>query len=309
LQIVLFLAFMASFMIKIPMWPLHTWLPDAHVEAPAGGSVILAGILLKMGGYGIIRFCLTLFPDASQFFAPYIAILSVIAIIWTSLIALSQTDIKKVIAYSSIAHMGIVTLGIFTFKPDALIGAIVHMISHGLVSAALFFGIGMLYDRFHTRNIEDYGGLVKIMPAFCIMFVIVAFAAIGLPLTSGFVGEILVLISTFAIRPLLTGCACLGIVLSAAYMLKLVNRIFYGELSHKLGLDSRLEISDYVGMLRLKPFEKAVLATLTCSIIALGIFPNPLISPIRRTVTQNYFKYDQKTPRQLNNNIRINHAK
>jgi NADH-quinone oxidoreductase subunit M len=190
LQTLLFLGFMVSFAIKIPMWPVHTWLPDAHVEAPAGGSVLLAGVLLKMGGYGMIRFCLTLFPDASTLFAPYISVLSVIAIVWASLIALAQTDIKKLIAYSSIAHMGIVTLGIFAFKPNALIGSIIQMISHGLVSSALFFGIGMLYDRFHTRDINLYGGLIKIMPGFSIMFIIFSFASIGLPFTSGFVGHI-----------------------------------------------------------------------------------------------------------------------
>ena len=292
LQILLFIGFMASFAVKIPMWPLHTWLPDAHVEAPSGGSVLLAGVLLKMGAYGIIRFCLTLFPDASQLFAPYIAILSVIAIIWTSLIALGQTDIKKVIAYSSVAHMGIVTIGIFTFKPDALIGAIFQMISHGLVSAALFFGVGMLYDRFHTRNIADYGGLVKIMPGFCVMFIIFSFASIGLPLTSGFIGEILVLISSFSVRPVLTAIACIGMVLSAAYMLKLVSRVFYGKLSNKLGLDSRLDVNDYVHLLRLKPFEKMVLLILAFSIIALGIYPRHIIGPMRRTIYQNYTEHN-----------------
>ena len=179
-----------------------------------------------MGGYGIIRFCLPLFPHATEMFAPFFAVVSVIAIIWTSLIALGQTDIKKIIAYSSIAHMGIVTLGIFTLKPDALIGSIFQMISHGLISAALFFCIGMLYDRFHTRNIEDYGGLVKIMPGFCIIFTILSFASIGLPLTSGFIGEILVLASSFSVRPVTTAFACIGMVLSAGYMLNLVSKIF-----------------------------------------------------------------------------------
>ncbi len=305
LQTLLFVGFMASFAVKIPMWPLHTWLPDAHVEAPSGGSVLLAGVLLKMGGYGIIRFCLTLFPDAAVLFAPYVAILSVIAIIWTSLIALGQTDIKKVIAYSSVAHMGIVTIGIFTFKPDALVGAIFQMISHGLISAALFFGVGMLYDRFHTRSIADYGGLVKIMPGFCVMFTIFSFASIGLPLTSGFVGEILVLISSFSVRPLLTSIACLGMVLGAAYMLNLIGKISYGKISNKLGLDSRLDINDYVQLLRLKPFEKMVLIILAFGIIALGVYPRPVSDPIRRTVHQNHVRYSDVKSNALKDRTRL----
>lgn len=309
LQIFLFLAFMASFMIKIPMWPLHTWLPDAHVEAPAGGSVLLAGVLLKMGGYGIIRFCLMLFPDASHFFAPYISILSVIAIIWASLIALAQSDIKKLIAYSSIAHMGIVTLGIFSLKPDGLIGSILQMISHGLISAALFFGIGMLYDRFHTREISHYGGLLKIMPGFSIMFIIFSFASIGLPFTSGFVGEILVLIDSFSVRPIITAFACLGMVLGAAYMLNLVRQVFYGKLSTKLGLDSRLDINDYISLLSLKPFEKLVLVMLTFSIFALGIYTKPVITPIRRTIRQYYTDMTNMKPIRIESKIRLNHAR
>ena len=309
LQILLFLAFMASFTIKIPMWPMHTWLPDAHVEAPAGGSVLLAGVLLKMGGYGIIRFCLILFPDASHLFAPYISILSVIAIIWASLIALAQSDIKKLIAYSSIAHMGIVTLGIFTFKPDALIGSIIQMISHGLISAALFFCVGMLYDRFHTREIGHYGGLLKIMPGFSIMFIIFSFASIGLPFTSGFVGEILVLIDSFSVRPIITAFACLGTVLGAAYMLNLVRQVFYGKISTKLGLDSRLDISDYISLLSLKPFEKIVLVILTFSILMLGICTKPIITPIRRTVRQYYTNITNMKPIQIESKVRLSHAR
>lgn len=308
LQTLLFLAFMASFTIKIPMWPMHTWLPDAHVEAPAGGSVLLAGVLLKMGGYGIIRFCLTLFPSASHFFAPYISVLSVVAIIWASLIALAQSDIKKLIAYSSIAHMGIVTLGIFTFKPDALIGSVMQMISHGLVSAALFFCVGMLYDRFHTREISHYGGLLKIMPGFSIMFIIFSFASIGLPFTSGFIGEILVLIDSFSVRPIITALACLGIVLGAAYMLNLVRQVFYGKLSIKLGLDSRLDTNDYISLLSLKPFEKFVLINLTLSVLVLGIYTKPVLTPIRRTVRQYYTNITNMKPIQIENKIRLNHA-
>ena len=309
LQTLLFLGFMVSFAIKIPMWPVHTWLPDAHVEAPAGGSVLLAGVLLKMGGYGMIRFCLTLFPDASTLFAPYISVLSVIAIVWASLIALAQTDIKKLIAYSSIAHMGIVTLGIFAFKPNALIGSIIQMISHGLVSSALFFGIGMLYDRFHTRDINLYGGLIKIMPGFSIMFIIFSFASIGLPFTSGFVGEILVLIDSFSVRPFITAFACSGMVLGAVYMLNLVNKVFYGKLSAKLGLDSRLDINDYKLHLRLRPFESVVLVVLTISIITLGICTKPIMTPIRRTVSQYYTSHTNVKPIQVDNKIRLQYAR
>ncbi|MEI6628263.1 MAG: NADH-quinone oxidoreductase subunit M [Alphaproteobacteria bacterium] len=309
LQIFLFLSFIASFAIKIPMWPVHTWLPDAHVEAPSGGSVLLAGILLKMGGYGIIRFCLPLFPHATEMFAPFFAVVSVIAIIWTSLIALGQTDIKKIIAYSSIAHMGIVTLGIFTLKPDALIGSIFQMISHGLISAALFFCIGMLYDRFHTRDIEDYGGLVKIMPGFCIIFTILSFASIGLPLTSGFIGEILVLASSFSVRPVTTAFACIGMVLSAGYMLNLVSKIFYGKFSNKLGLDQRLDVNEYVQILGLKPFEKIVLTLLTGSIIFLGIYPSPILTPLRRTIRQTHESLSKVKMTRIENKVKLNYAR
>ncbi|MCX7342874.1 MAG: NADH-quinone oxidoreductase subunit M [Proteobacteria bacterium] len=309
LQIFLFLSFIASFAIKIPMWPVHTWLPDAHVEAPSGGSVLLAGILLKMGGYGIIRFCLPLFPHATEMFAPFFAVVSVIAIIWTSLIALGQTDIKKIIAYSSIAHMGIVTLGIFTLKPDALIGSIFQMISHGLISAALFFCIGMLYDRFHTRDIEDYGGLVKIMPGFCIIFTILSFASIGLPLTSGFIGEILVLASSFSVRPVTTAFACIGMVLSAGYMLNLVSKIFYGKFSSKLGLDQRLDVNEYVQILGLKPFEKIVLTLLTGSIIFLGIYPSPILTPLRRTIRQTHESLSKVKMTRIENKVKLNYAR
>lgn len=309
LQIFLFLAFMASFTIKIPMWPLHTWLPDAHVEAPAGGSVLLAGVLLKMGGYGIIRFCLRLFPDASHFFAPYISILSVIAIIWASLIALAQSDIKKLIAYSSVAHMGIVTLGMFSLKPDGLIGSILQMISHGLISAALFFGVGMLYDRFHTREISHYGGLLKIMPGFSLMFIFFSFASIGLPFTSGFVGEILVLLDSFSVRPIITAFACLGMVIGPAYMLTLVRQVFYGKLSTKLGLDSWLDINDYISLLSLKPFEKLVLIMLAFSILILGVYTKPVITPIRRTIRQYYTDMTNMKPIRIESKIRLNHAR
>lgn len=309
LQLLLFVSFMASFAIKIPMWPVHTWLPDAHVEAPSGGSVLLAGILLKMGGYGIIRFCLTLFPDACQIFSPFLVIISVIAIIWASLIALGHNDIKKIIAYSSIAHMGMVTLGIFTLKAEALLGAIVLMISHSLVSAALFFCIGMLYDRFHTREIGDYGGLVKVMPSLCIMFTIFSFAAIGLPFTSGFVGEILILITSYSIQPIATAFACFGMVIGAAYMLRLTGKIFYGKFSNKLGLDSRIDTNEHVQLLKLKSFEVIVLTILVASIMALGIYPNPVIAPIRRTIRQTHAELSKVKMSRLESRIQRSHAR
>lgn len=287
LQILLFLGFSFSFVIKTPIWPFHTWLPDAHVEAPSGGSVILAGVLLKMGGYGFIRFCLTLFPEASQFFAPYITFLSVIGIIWASLIAFSQSDIKRLIAYSSIAHMGMVTLGIFSFKINALVGSVMQMISHGLVSSALFFSVGMLYDRFHTRDINNFGGILKIMPNFGIMFIIFTFASIGLPFTSGFVGEILIFIDSFSVRPIMTAFACSGMVLGAAYMLNIVGKLLYGKLSTELGLDSRLDINDYALHLSLKPFEKSVLMILSIIILVLGVYTKPLMSPIRKAILKH----------------------
>lgn len=290
LQVLLFVCFSFSFAIKIPIWPLHTWLPDAHVEASSGGSVILAGVLLKMGGYGFIRFCLSLFPEASNFFSPYVSFLCVIGIIWTSLIAFSQSDIKKMIAYSSVSHMGLVVLGIFSFKINALIGALVQMISHALISSALFFSVGMLYDRFHTRDINNFGGLLKVMPGFSILFLVFVFASIGLPFTSGFVGEILILIDSFSVRPIMTGFACIGIILGAVYMLSLAGKIFYGKLSTKLGLDSRLDVDDYAQYLSLKSFEKYVLIALSIGIISLGVYTKPVMFPIQKTIQKHLSK-------------------
>lgn len=299
LQILSFLGFSLSFIIKIPMWPFHTWLSDAHVEAPSGGSVLLAGILMKMGGYGLIRFCLSLFPEASLFFSPYLALLSVIGIIWGSLISFTQTDIKKLVAYSSITHMGIVTLGIFSLKINALIGSILQMLSHALVSAGLFFSIGMLYDRFHTRDIKNFGGLLKIMPNFSIMFILFAFASIGLPFTSGFIGEILILIDSFSVRPLMTMFACSGMIFGAAYILNLVNKMFYGKISTELGLDSRLDLDDYTLHLKLKPFERLVLIFLSTTIIILGIYTKPVMFPIRNTVQKYSSMYNETAPKRV----------
>lgn len=229
----LWLACFASFAIKVPMWPVHTWLPDAHVQAPTAGSVILAGVLLKLGGYGFIRFSLPMLPDASHYFTPFMFGLSVIAVVYTSLLALVQEDMKKLIAYSSIAHMGYVTIGIFTFNIQGIEGAIIQMLSHGLVSAALFLCVGVLYDRMHTKEIARYGGVVEKMPRFALYFMLFTMASIGLPGTSGFVGELLVLLGAFTASKVVTALAATGMVLGAAYMLILYRKVVFGEITNK----------------------------------------------------------------------------
>ena len=229
LQTWLFLAFFASFAVKVPMWPMHTWLPDAHVEAPTAGSMILAGILLKMGGYGFLRFSLPMFPDASLYFAPLVFTLSVIAIIYTSLVALAQSDMKKLIAYSSVAHMGFVTIGIFTITEQGIAGAMFQMISHGLVSAALFFAVGVVYDRLHTREISAYSGVVDKMPRYAVFFMFMMLASVGLPGTSGFVGEFLVLVGAWQVSTWLAFFSATGLVLGATYMLWLYRRVVFGK--------------------------------------------------------------------------------
>ncbi len=269
-QIILWLAFFASFMVKIPMWPFHTWLPDAHVEAPTAGSVILAGVLLKMAGYGFIRFSIGFFPEASELFAPFIFALSVIAIIVTSLIALVQEDMKKLIAYSSVAHMGFVTLGIFTFTVQGIEGGIIQMISHGIVSAALFLCVGVVYDRLHTRDISRYGGLVNKMPIYAFSFMIFILASLGLPGTSGFVGEFLVLLSIFSINTYFAVFATTGVVLAATYSLWLYRRIIFGALIKD-------ELSEMVDLTRREILIFAPLLILT---ILIGIFPKPVIDII-----------------------------
>ncbi len=269
-QIILWLAFFASFMVKIPMWPFHTWLPDAHVEAPTAGSVILAGVLLKMAGYGFIRFSIGFFPEASELFAPFIFALSVIAIIVTSLIALVQEDMKKLIAYSSVAHMGFVTLGIFTFTVQGIEGGIIQMISHGIVSAALFLCVGVVYDRLHTRDISRYGGLVNKMPIYAFSFMVFILASLGLPGTSGFVGEFLVLLSIFSINTYFAVFATTGVVLAATYSLWLYRRIIFGALIKD-------ELSEMVDLTRREILIFAPLLVLT---ILIGIFPKPVIDII-----------------------------
>ncbi len=273
-QNLLWLAFFSSFAVKTPMWPVHTWLPDAHVEAPTAGSVLLAAILLKMAGYGFIRFSLGLFPDASLYFVPLVYTLSLIAIIYTSLVALMQEDMKKLIAYSSVAHMGFVTLGIFTMTQQGIEGSIFQMISHGLVSAALFLCVGVVYDRLHTRLINRYGGLVSIMPKYAIVFMVFTLGALGLPGTSGFIGEFLVLMGAFKKNILVATIASLGVILGAAYMLWLYKRIIFGKLINE----------DVKKMVDLKRFEIVTLWLLVLPIIFFGFYPEPLINSIEASV-------------------------
>ena len=267
MQTWLFLAFLASFAVKLPMWPVHTWLPDAHVEAPTAGSVILAAILLKLGGYGFLRFSLPMFPEASEYFAPLMFTLAVIAIIYTSLVALMQEDMKKLIAYSSVAHMGFVILGMFTFTEEGVQGAVFQMISHGVVSGALFLCVGVVYDRMHTREITAYGGLVTRMPVYAAVFMIFTLANVGLPGTSGFVGEFLTLLATFKVNTWVAFLATTGVILSAAYALWLYRRVVFGVLEKK-------ELAD---ILDLNPREKAVLVPLVVLTILLGVWPAPVL--------------------------------
>ena len=267
-QNLLWLAFFSSFAVKTPMWPVHTWLPDAHVEAPTAGSVLLAAILLKMAGYGFIRFSLGLFPIASEYFVPLVYFLSLVAIIYTSLVALMQEDMKKLIAYSSVAHMGFVTLGIFTITQQGLEGSIYQMISHGLVSAALFLSVGVLYERSHTRLINNYGGLVSIMPKYAIIFMIFTLGAVGLPGTSGFVGEFLILMGAFKKSFLVATIASLGVILAAAYMLWLYKRIIFG-----------IVINEKLKKLKdLSKTELFILSSLAFPIIFFGFYPEPLLN-------------------------------
>ena len=273
-QNLLWLAFFSSFAVKTPMWPVHTWLPDAHVEAPTAGSVLLAAILLKMAGYGFIRFSVGLFPIASEYFIPLIYFLSLVAIIYTSLVALMQEDMKKLIAYSSVAHMGFVTLGIFTFTQQGIEGSIFQMISHGLVSAALFFSVGVVYERTHSRLINNYGGLVSIMPKYAIVLMVFTLGAIGLPGTSGFIGEFLILMGTFKKSFLVATIASLGVILAAAYMLWLYKRIIFGEI-----LKNELK-----KLMDLNKSELLILTLLVFPIILFGFYPEPLLSTVEISI-------------------------
>jgi NADH-quinone oxidoreductase subunit M len=273
-QYLLWLAFFSSFAVKMPMWPVHTWLPDAHVEAPTAGSVILAAILLKMAGYGFLRFSIGMFPIASEYFIPLIYTLSIIAIIYTSLVALMQEDMKKLIAYSSVAHMGFVTLGIFTFTKQGIEGSIFQMLSHGIISAALFLCVGVLYDRVHSRLINSYGGIVNILPKYAFVFAIFMLGSLGLPGTSGFIGEILVLLGAFQKSFLAAILASIGIILGAAYMLWLYKRVVFGKLEKK----ELLELND------LNYSETVILFSLAILTLVFGFYPNLILDTIHVSV-------------------------
>lgn len=274
IQTWLWLAFFASFAVKMPMWPVHTWLPDAHVQAPTGGSVILAGVLLKMGGYGFLRFSLPMFPEATVELANLVFALSIIAIIYTSLVALVQADMKKLIAYSSVAHMGFVTIGIFVLNQQGIEGAIFTMLSHGIVSGALFLLVGVVYDRLHTKEIARYGGLANNMKNYAVLFVFFSMASIGLPGTSGFVGEFLVLIGAYKADSWIAFLALLGVILGAGYMLYLVWRVIFGE----------LDKDDVKTMLDLNWREKLIFAPLVIVVLWMGIYPNSFLEPLHASV-------------------------
>jgi NADH-quinone oxidoreductase subunit M len=282
-QYVLWLAFFSSFAVKMPMWPVHTWLPDAHVEAPTAGSVILAAILLKMAGYGFLRFSIGMFPVASEYFTPLIFTLSIVAIIYTSLVALMQEDMKKLIAYSSVAHMGFVTLGIFTFTTQGIEGSIFQMISHGLISAALFLCVGVLYDRVHSRLISSYGGIVNVMPKYSLVFGVFMLGALGLPGTSGFVGEFLVLLGTFQKSFLVAILASIGIILGAAYMLWLYKRVIFGKLEKK-----KLEELKDLNLL-----ESISLFSLVALVLTFGFYPNLILDTVHISVEELIKNYEQ----------------
>jgi len=289
MQLWLWLAFFASFAVKVPMWPVHTWLPDAHVEAPTAGSVILAGVLLKMGGYGFLRFSLPMFPDATVYFTPLVYTLSIVAIIYTSLVALAQDDMKKLIAYSSVAHMGFVTLGTFTLTMQGIQGAIFQMLSHGIVSAALFLVVGVVYDRMHTREIARYGGLVERMPKYALVFMIFMLASVGLPGTSGFVGEFLVLVGSFQVNTWVCFLAATGVVLGAAYMLVLYRRVVFGK----------LERPDLKSILDMNMREIAVFAPLVLLVFWMGVFPNSFLKPTEPAVAELIRKFNVQRTAQM----------
>ena len=290
-QYILWLAFFSSFAVKMPMWPVHTWLPDAHVEAPTAGSVVLAAIFLKMAGYGFIRFSLGLFPIASNYFTPLIFSLSVIAILYTSLVALMQDDMKKLIAYSSVAHMGFVTIGIFTITHQGLEGSIYQMISHGLISSALFLCVGVVYDRVHSRLISSYGGLVDVIPKYSVFFMIFTLGALGLPGTSGFVGEFLILVGVFKINSLVAVLASFGVILAAAYMLWLYKRVIFGKIKNK----ELNKIND------LNKIELFILLLLSILIIFFGFYPEPIFNTIKISISNLIENYNYNLTLYLSN--------
>ena len=282
----LWLAFFASFAVKMPMWPVHTWLPDAHVQAPTAGSVILAGVLLKLGGYGFLRFSLPMFPEASAQFVWLIFGLSAIAVVYTSLVALVQSDMKKLIAYSSVAHMAIVTIGLFAFNRQGIEGAMIVMLSHGLVSGALFLCVGVIYDRLHTREISRYGGLSITMPRYAVLFLLFTMASIGLPGTSGFVGEFLSLAGTYQVSTTITLVCTTGIILGAAYMLYLYRRVVFGEIVH----------DDVRAMTDLSGREIALLAPIAAVVLWMGVYPESFLKPMRADVGLLLERTDRAKP-------------
>ena len=281
----LWLAFFASFAVKMPMWPVHTWLPDAHVQAPTAGSVVLAAILLKMGGYGFLRFSLPMFPDASVYFAPLVFALSIIAIIYTSLVALAQEDMKKLIAYSSVAHMGFVTMGIFTGTEQGIEGALFQMLSHGFISGALFLCVGVVYDRMHTREIAAYGGLVHRMPFYAFLFLFFTMGNVGLPGVSGFVGEFLTMAGAFKVNSWIAFFAAFGVILSAAYALRLFRQVVYGELTK----EPLMTITD------VNSRELGMLGVLLILALYLGVYPHPALSVFSPAVDVLMSNYDAAT--------------
>ncbi|MCY7272098.1 MAG: NADH-quinone oxidoreductase subunit M [Sphingomonas bacterium] len=286
LQYWLWLAFFASFAVKMPMWPVHTWLPDAHVQAPTAGSVILAGVLLKMGGYGFVRFSLPMFPEASAEFVPFVFVLSGIAVVYTSLVALAQRDMKKLIAYSSVAHMAFVTFGLFAFNRQGIEGALIVMLSHGLVSAALFLCVGVIYDRLHTREIDRYGGLSDNMPGYALLFMLFTMASIGLPGTSGFVGEFLALVGTYRASSWAAIVASIGIILGAAYMLYLYWRIAYGTQRN----------ADAAAMPDLNAREYWLLVPIAAAVLWMGVYPESFLRPMRADVGRLLERIERAAP-------------
>jgi len=282
----LWLAFFASFAVKMPMWPVHTWLPDAHVQAPTAGSVILAGVLLKMGGYGFIRFSLPMFPEASNYYIPVVFILSGIAVVYTSLVALAQRDMKKLIAYSSVAHMAFVTFGLFAFNRQGLEGAMMVMLAHGLVSGALFLCVGVIYDRLHTREIARYGGLADNMPGYALLFMVFTMASVGLPGTANFVGEFLALVGTYKVSSWAAIVATTGIILGAVYMLYLYWRICFGKLVH----------ADAAAMLDLSHREYWLLAPIAAAVFWMGVYPESFLRPMRADIGRLLERVERATP-------------
>ena len=285
-QYLLWLAFFASFAVKMPMWPVHTWLPDAHVQAPTAGSIILAGVLLKMGGYGFLRFSLPMFPEASAYFAPLIFALSMIAVVYTSLVALVQSDMKKLIAYSSVAHMGIVTIGLFAFNRVGLEGSVVVMLSHGLVAGALFLCVGVIYDRLHTREIDRYGGLAINMPKYALFFMLFTMASVGLPGTSGFVGEFLSMAGIYKVSSWVALVSGTGIILGAAYMLYLYRRVVFGVQKN----------ADAAAMPDLSAREVVMLGALGAATLWMGVYPETFIAPIRADIAHLDARLAQARP-------------